>query len=118
MLCLVVERFPFELASVEDFAEVVDSKMALLAQDSMSAKALKQITYLQKRERPTAAKPEEPVQVESVQEAEAALAEELKQEEEREEREALVAGPRALTVIDRKKILRLVLTVVIPDLKK
>ena len=42
MLCLVVEAFHFDLKEV-DFMDVVNEKMALLAEDAMSAKALKQV---------------------------------------------------------------------------
>ena len=48
MLCLVVEAFHFDLKEV-DFMDVVNEKMALLAEDAMSAKALKQVEFMKRK---------------------------------------------------------------------
>ena len=50
ILCLIVEQFHFELQDMEDFTEVVDLRMELVAQDSLSAKALKQLNFLRKEQ--------------------------------------------------------------------
>ena len=61
ILCLIVEQFHFELQDMEDFAEVVDLRMELVAQDSLSAKALKQLNFLRKeQERKKMARPSDP----------------------------------------------------------
>lgn len=115
MLCLIVEQFHFDVKNVTDFSQVVDAKMALVAQDSMSAKALRQILYLQQKDRGAG---QAPVDANTVRQAEEELKEELKEAEKEEEEEELVAETRALSLTDRRTILRLVLTIVIPDLKK
>lgn len=56
MLCLIVEKFHFEVKEV-DFVNVVDERMALLAEDALSARALKQVEFMKKKEKPV--KPEE-----------------------------------------------------------
>lgn len=147
MLCLVVEAFHFDLKEV-DFMDVVNEKMALLAEDAMSAKALKQVEFM-KRKGVGGVESVEGVEgvsdVESVEGVEGVKMEEEKEvkekdEEEKEEEDKededeeeemedddnameveqpwLVKEPRELTLTDKKKILRLVLTVVIPDLRK
>lgn len=134
MLCLVVEAFHFDLKEV-DFMDVVNEKMALLAEDAMSAKALKQVEFMKRKgvggvavksvEGVEGVKMEEEkggVEMEEVKEED----DEEKDEEEMEdddnamevEQPWLVKEPRELTLTDKKKILRLVLTVVIPDLRK
>lgn len=126
MLCLVVEAFHFDLKEV-DFMDVVNEKMALLAEDAMSAKALKQVEFMKRKgvESVEGVKMEEEkggVEMEEVKEED----DEEKDEEEMEdddnamevEQPWLVKEPRELTLTDKKKILRLVLTVVIPDLRK
>ena len=61
ILCLIVEQFHFELQDMEDFAEVVDLRMELVAQDSLSAKALKQLNFLRKeQERKKLTRPSDP----------------------------------------------------------
>lgn len=152
MLCLVVEAFHFDLKEV-DFMDVVNEKMALLAEDAMSAKALKQVEFMKRKGvGGVAVKSVEGVEgvsgVESVEGVEGVKMEEEKEvkekdEEEKEEEDKededeekedeeeemeegemeveqpwLVKEPRELTLTDKKKILRLVLTVVIPDLRK
>lgn len=131
MLCLVVEAFHFDLKEV-DFMDVVNEKMALLAEDAMSAKALKQVEFMKRKgvESVEGVKGvegvKESVEME-VEEEKEEDDEEEKDEEEMEEKDEeemeveqpwLVKEPRELTLTDKKKILRLVLTVVIPDLRK
>lgn len=137
MLCLVVEAFHFDLKEV-DFMDVVNEKMALLAEDAMSAKALKQVEFMKRKgvesvesvEGVEGVKMEEEKEVkekdEEEKEEEDKEDDEEKDEEEMEdddnamevEQPWLVKEPRELTLTDKKKILRLVLTVVIPDLRK
>ena len=138
MLCLVVEAFHFDLKEV-DFMDVVNEKMALLAEDAMSAKALKQVEFMKRKgvesvesvEGVEGVKMEEEKEVkqkdEEEKEAEDKEDEDEEKEDEEEEMEEgemeveqpwLVKEPRELTLTDKKKILRLVLTVVIPDLRK
>ena len=127
MLCLVVEAFHFDLKEV-DFMDVVNEKMALLAEDAMSAKALKQVEFMKRK---GVGGVESVEGVEGVKESvEMEVEEEVKEEDEEEKDEEemedemeveqpwLVKEPRELTLTDKKKILRLVLTVVIPDLRK
>ena len=186
ILCLIVEQFHFELQDMEDFAEVVDLRMELVAQDSLSAKALKQLNFLRKEqerkkqaqtseqeskatedEAPAAnAKPtdtkNESKEAKEASEPESSSSSETEssssetestssssEEEEEEEEETLAASTSALqsaqeeeiqaelraaereedtmaassnstelSAQDRRRILRLVLTVVIPDLRK
>lgn len=129
MLCLVVEVFHFDLKEV-DFMDVVNEKMALLAEDAMSAKALKQVEFMKRKgvESVEGVKGVEDVKME--EEKGGVEMEEVKEEDEEEKDEEemedemeveqpwLVKEPRELTLTDKKKILRLVLTVVIPDLRK
>lgn len=141
MLCLIVEKFHFEVKEV-DFVNVVDERMALLAEDALSARALKQVEFMKKKEKPVKPeekkgeeKGEEKMEVEKEEkksdekksakekeEEEEEIEEEEEEEEEEEmeveEKEWLVKAPKALTAIAKQKILRLVLTVVIPDLRK
>lgn len=127
MLCLVVEAFHFDLKEV-DFMDVVNEKMALLAEDAMSAKALKQVEFMKRK---GVGGVESVEGVEGVKESvEMEVEEEVKEEDEEEKDEEemedemeveqpwLVKEPRELTLTDKKKILSLVLTVVIPDLRK
>ena len=186
ILCLIVEQFHFELQDMEDFAEVVDLRMELVAQDSLSAKALKQLNFLRKEqerkkqaqaseqeskatedEAPAAnAKPtdtkKESKEAKEASETESTSSEtestssetestssSSEEEEEEKEEETLAASTSALqsaqeeeiqaelraaereedtmaassnstelSAQDRRRILRLVLTVVIPDLRK
>lgn len=124
MLCLVVEAFHFDLKEV-DFMDVVNEKMALLAEDAMSAKALKQVEFMKRKgvsgvegvEGVEGVK--ESVEMEVVKEEDEEEKDEEEMEDEMEvEQPWLVKEPRELTLTDKKKILRLVLTVVIPDLRK
>lgn len=132
MLCLVVEAFHFDLKEV-DFMDVVNEKMALLAEDAMSAKALKQVEFMKRKgvESVEGVKGVEDVKMEEEKggvEMEEVKEEDKEDEEEKDEEEMedemeveqpwLVKEPRELTLTDKKKILRLVLTVVIPDLRK
>ena len=133
MLCLIVEKFHFEVKEV-DFVNVVDKRMALLAEDALSAKALKQVEFMKTKEKPAKEeeeksakeeneKPVEKEKEEEEEEEEKEVEEEEEEEEEEEmevekEEEWLVKEPKALTTIAKQKILRLVLTVVIPDLRK
>ena len=138
MLCLVVEAFHFDLKEV-DFMDVVNEKMALLAEDAMSAKALKQVEFMKRKgvESVEGVKGVEGVKMEEEKEVKEKDEEEKEEEdkededEEKEDEEEemeegemeveqpwLVKEPRELTLTDKKKILRLVLTVVIPDLRK
>lgn len=131
MLCLVVEAFHFDLKEV-DFMDVVNEKMALLAEDAMSAKALKQVEFMKRK---GVGGVEGVEGVEGVKESVEMEVEEEKEEDDEEEKDNeemeekdeeemeveqpwLVKEPRELTLTDKKKILRLVLTVVIPDLRK
>ena len=190
ILCLIVEQSHFELQDMEDFAEVVDLRMELVAQDSLSAKALKQLNFLRKeQERKKMARPSDPekkemevetpavsakptdkeneneakesndsneskeneneakesqMESESELDPESEASEEEKEppvpstsalqsaqeeeiqaelraassEAEREEQAAASSNSIELTAQDRRRILRLVLTVVIPDLRK
>ena len=145
MLCLIVEKFHFEVKEV-DFVNVVDERMALLAEDALSAKALKQVEFMKKKEKPSKyeekgeekkseEKGDEKMEVEKEEkksdekksakkeEEEEEMEKEEEEEEEEEEMEVeekewLVKAPKPLTTIAKQKILRLVLTVVIPDLRK
>ena len=129
MLCLIVEKFHFEVKEV-DFVNVVDERMALLAEDALSARALKQVEFMKKKEKPSKyeEKGDEKMEVEKKEkksakkeEEEEEMEEEEEEEEEEmevEEKEWLVKAPKPLTTIAKQKILRLVLTVVIPDLRK
>lgn len=137
MLCLVVEAFHFDLKEV-DFMDVVNEKMALLAEDAMSAKALKQVEFMKRKgvESVEGVKGVEGVKMEEEKEVKEKDEEEKEEEdkededEEKEDEEEMEEGemeveqpwlvkePRELTLTDKKKILRLVLTVVIPDLRK
>lgn len=84
--------------------------MALTAQDSLSAKALKQIKNLK---RPSKDGKKEEMNVE--QDIERVLEE----EKEKEKEEDFSMKPTAeISIEEKKKILRLVLTVVIPDLRQ
>ena len=131
MLCLVVEAFHFDLKEV-DFMDVVNEKMALLAEDAMSAKALKHVEFMKRKGFESV---EGVKGVEGVKESVEMEVEEEKEEDDEEEKDNeemeekdeeemeveqpwLVKEPRELTLTDKKKILRLVLTVVIPDLRK
>ena len=180
ILCLIVEQFHFELQDMEDFAEVVDLRMELVAQDSLSAKALKQLNFLRKEQerkkqtqaseqeskatedeapaanaKPTDTKKEskeakeasetesssssetessssetESTSSSSEEEALAASTSALQSAQEEEIQAELRAAEREedtmaassnsteLSAQDRRRILRLVLTVVIPDLRK
>ena len=85
--------------------------MALTAQDSLSAKALKQIKNLKRPSKD--GKKEEEMNVE--QDIERVLEE----EKEKEKEEYFSMKPTAeISIEEKKKILRLVLTVVIPDLRQ
>ena len=85
--------------------------MALTAQDSLSAKALKQIKNLKRPSKD--GKKEEEMNVE--QDIERVLEE----EKEKEKEEDFSMKPTAeISIEEKKKILRLVLTVVIPDLRQ
>lgn len=138
MLCLVVEAFHFDLKEV-DFMDVVNEKMALLAEDAMSAKALKQVEFMKRKgvesvesvEGVEGVKMEEEKEVKEKDEEEKEEEDKEDEDEEKEDEEEemeegemeveqpwLVKEPRELTLTDKKKILRLVLTVVIPDLRK
>lgn len=138
MLCLVVEAFHFDLKEV-DFMDVVNEKMALLAEDTMSAKALKQVEFMKRKgvesvegvEGVEGVKMEEEKEVKEKDEEEKEEEDKEDEDEEKEDEEEemeegemeveqpwLVKEPRELTLTDKKKILRLVLTVVIPDLRK
>ena len=138
MLCLVVEAFHFDLKEV-DFMDVVNEKMALLAEDAMSAKALKQVEFMKRKgvesvesvEGVEGVKMEEEKEVKEKDEDEKEEEDKEDEDEEKEDEEEemeegemeveqpwLVKEPRELTLTDKKKILRLVLTVVIPDLRK
>ena len=122
MLCLIVEKFHFEVKEV-DFVNVVDKRMALLAEDALSAKALKQVEFMKTKEKPAEEEEEKSAKEEKEEEEEEEEKEEEEEEEEEEmevekEKEWLVKEPKALTTIAKQKILRLVLTVVIPDLRK
>ena len=46
ILCLITEHFSFEIQDLDNFENVITEKMALTAQDSLSAKALKQVRNL------------------------------------------------------------------------
>lgn len=179
ILCLIVEQFHFELQDMEDFTEVVDLRMELVAQDSLSAKALKQLNFLRKeQERKKLVRPSDqekkemevetpdanakPTDKENENEAneaneanesnesnesESEASEEEEEEKEtpapstsalqsaqeeeiqaelraasseaeREEQAATASNSIELSAQDRRRILRLVLTVVIPDLRK
>ena len=85
--------------------------MALTAQDSLSAKALKQIKNLKRPSKQ--GKKEEEVNVEQD------IEKVLEEEKEKEKEEDFSMKPTAeISIEEKKKILRLVLTVVIPDLRQ
>ena len=89
ILCLIVEQFHFELQDMEDFAEVVDLRMELVAQDSLSAKALKQLNFLRKeQERKKMARPSDPEKKEMEVETPAVSAKPTDKENENEAKES------------------------------
>ena len=89
ILCLIVEQFHFELQDMEDFAEVVDLRMELVAQDSLSAKALKQLNFLRKeQERKKLTRPSDPEMKEMEVETPAVSAKPTDKENEKEAKES------------------------------
>lgn len=129
ILCLIVSHFHFELKDLESWGSAIDEKMQLTVQDSMSARALRQLNFIKNRNQPTAPQKATVVE-ESKEEMEEDKKEEMEEEdaeieqeveqgmEEEEKSDSLVAEPKPLSQEDREKILRLVLMVLIPDLRK
>ena len=163
ILCLVVEAFHFQLEEMDDFASVVDERMELLAQDSLSAQALRQLRFIkmENERKRKMQKSNEQMEIESSTQSSTEVAEEtlgekvldatpnskgssdslhpttdeniadtpLESAEQEVWREVKVARDQAekaelkgtnssLKEEDRHRILRLVLTVVIPDLRR
>ena len=114
----------------------MDDRMQHLVQDSMSARVLRQVTLMKRRGRGKGKeeKGDEQEKKEDGQEKEKGdeqeenmeevMEEELVDEEVKEElreekaNENLITGEHTLSTEDREKILRLVLLVLIPDLRK
>ena len=103
--------------------------MQLTVQDSMSARALRQLNFIKNRNQPTAPQKATVVEEnkeemeedkkEEMEEEDAEIEQEVEQGMEEEEKsDSLVAEPKPLSQEDREKILRLVLMVLIPDLRK
>lgn len=110
-LCLITEHFTFAISDIAQFDNIVTDKMALTAQDSLSAKALKQIQNLNRSKKPNVSK--ESTTVEQTMDME--VEEEVNENENENEEEM---QPKEMTLETKQKILRLVLTVVIPDLRR
>lgn len=108
-LCLITEHFTFAISDIAQFDNIVTEKMALTAQDSLSAKALKQIQNLNRSKKPTVSKEVTP----ETQNMEMEVEEELNENENEEEVQS-----KEMSLETKQKILRLVLTVVIPDLRR
>lgn len=110
-LCLITEHFTFAISDIAQFDNIVTDKMALTAQDSLSAKALKQIQNLNRSKKPNVSK--ESTTEEQTMDME--VEEEVNENENENEEEM---QPKEMTLETKQKILRLVLTVVIPDLRR
>ena len=129
ILCLIVSHFHFELKDLESWGSAIDEKMQLTVQDSMSARALRQLNFIKNRNQPTTPQKATVVEEnkeemeedkkEEMEEEDAEIEQEVEQGMEEEEKsDSLVAEPKPLSQEDREKILRLVLMVLIPDLRK
>lgn len=140
ILCLIVSHFHFDLKDLESWGSAIDEKMQLTVQDSMSARALRQLNFIKSRNQKSSSQSasggveegkkeevEQEVEQEVDQEVEPEMEQEVEQEEqeeqeqemeEEEKTDSLVAEPKPLSQEDREKILRLVLMVLIPDLRK
>lgn len=112
-LCLITEHFTFAISDIAQFDNIVTDKMALTAQDSLSAKALKQIQNLNRSKKPNVSK--ESTTEEQTMDME--VEEEVNENENENENEEEMQ-PKEMTLETKQKILRLVLTVVIPDLRR
>lgn len=110
-LCLITEHFTFAISDIAQFDNIVTEKMALTAQDSLSAKALKQIQNLNRSNKSTVSKEVTP----ETQNMEMEVEEELNENENENEEEV---QSKEMSLETKRKILRLVLTVVIPDLRR
>lgn len=129
ILCLIVSHFHFELKDLESWGSAIDEKMQLTVQDSMSARALRQLNFIKNRNQLTVPQKATVVEEnkeemeedkkEEMEEEDAEIEQEVEQGMEEEEKsDSLVAEPKPLSQEDREKILRLVLMVLIPDLRK
>ena len=163
ILCLVVKAFHFQLEEMEDFVSVVDERMELLAQDSLSAQALRQLRFIkmENERKLKMQKSKEQMEVESsphmtsevpratlgekgadsahnskdssdsmhptsdentadvpLESAEREVWREVKAARNQAEKAELQGASKTLQEEDRHRILRLVLTVVIPDLRR
>ena len=114
----------------------MDDRLQHIVQDSMSARVLRQVSLMKRRRRKDTVtiketpemeeRKENPVTEEKKEDEVKEIEEEVKEMEEevkeelREEKakENLVSSPRSLSIRDREKILRLVLLILIPDLRK
>ena len=99
----------------------MDDRMQHLVQDSMSARVLRQVTLMKRRGRGKGKEEKGDEQEKNMEEVmEEELVDEEVKEELREEKakENLITGEHTLSTEDREKILRLVLLVLIPDLRK
>lgn len=114
-ICLITEHFTFTISDIAQFDNIVTDKMALTAQDSLSAKALKQIQNLNRSKKANVSKEvtaeEQTMEMEVEEEVD-----ENENENENENEEEM--QPKEMTLETKQKILRLVLTVVIPDLRR
>ena len=82
ILCLIVSHFHFELKDLESWGSAIDEKMQLTVQDSMSARALRQLNFIKNRNQPTA-----PQKATVVEENKEEMEEDKKEEMEEEEEE-------------------------------
>ena len=106
----------------------MDDRMQHLVQDSMSARVLRQVTLMKRRGRGKSKEDEQAKEKEGEQEKEEmeeeVMEEETVEEEVKEElreeraKENLISYEHTLSIEDREKILRLVLLILIPDLRK
>lgn len=108
----------------------MDDRMQHLVQDSMSARVLRQVTLMKKRgrgkdkeekgdEQEKKGDEQEKKGDEQEENMEELVDEEVKEElREEKAKENLISGEHTLSTEDREKILRLVLLILIPDLRK
>ena len=81
ILCLIVSHFHFELKDLESWGSAIDEKMQLTVQDSMSARALRQLNFIKNRNQLTAPQ-------------KATVVEENKEEMEEDKKEEMLKSSR------------------------
>lgn len=90
ILCLIVSHFHFDLKDLESWGSAIDEKMQLTVQDSMSARALRQLNFIKSRNQKSVSQSasggvEEGKKEEVEQEVEQEVEPEMEQEVEQEE---------------------------------